>query len=118
MDVLVYGLVNSAILALMAVGFTLVYGISRLANFAHGALYVLTGFVTWIFLHTLGLNYALAILIALFITALIGALVYHVFLVRVRSLEASEIIGSLWRAYAGGVLLVMALPFQNLSKGP
>jgi branched-chain amino acid transport system permease protein len=38
MDVLVYGLVNSAILALMAVGFTLVYGISRLANFAHGAL--------------------------------------------------------------------------------
>jgi branched-chain amino acid transport system permease protein len=69
----------------------------------------LTGFVAWIFLHTLGLNYALAVLIALFITALIGALVYHVFLVRVRSLEASEIIGS----FAVGLVIMEALRWRG-----
>lgn len=109
MDVFVYGLVNSAVLALMAVGFTLVYGISRLANFAHGALYVLTGFVSWIFLRKLGLNYALAIIIALIITALIGAVIYHVFLVRVRSLEASEIIGS----FAVGLVIMESLRWRG-----
>ena len=31
MDVIVYGIINSVSLALMALGFTLVYGISRLA---------------------------------------------------------------------------------------
>ena len=40
MDILVYGIINSFSLTLMAIGFTLVYGISRLPNFAHGALYV------------------------------------------------------------------------------
>ena len=109
MDVLVYGLVNSAMLALFAVGFTLVYGISRLANFAHGALYVLTGFVAWTFFEKLGLNYALSILFALTITAILGALIYRVFLVRVRSLEASEIIGS----FAVGLVIMETLRWRG-----
>ena len=51
MDILIYGIINSVSLALMALGFTLVYGVSRLPNFAHGALYVLTGYMTWIFMN-------------------------------------------------------------------
>jgi len=38
MDILIYGVINSIALALMALGFALVYGISRVPNFAHGAL--------------------------------------------------------------------------------
>ena len=37
----VYALINSAILALMAIGFNLTFGISGVANFAHGAFYML-----------------------------------------------------------------------------
>lgn len=47
MDIVIYGFVQSVSLLLMAFGFSLVYGVSRLPNFAHGALFVLTGFVTW-----------------------------------------------------------------------
>ena len=47
MNILIFGLVNSIILALIACGFALVYGVSRLANFAHGALYILVGFATF-----------------------------------------------------------------------
>ncbi len=47
MDILIYGTINSISLALYALGFALVYGISRLPNFAHGALYVLSGFIAW-----------------------------------------------------------------------
>ena len=35
MDIIIYGIINSVSLALMALGFTLVYVVSRLPNFAH-----------------------------------------------------------------------------------
>jgi branched-chain amino acid transport system permease protein len=92
--VLIYGIINSLILALTAVGFTLVYGVSRLPNFAHGALYILTGFITWSFFNSLGLNYAVSIVLSLIVTALIGAVIYRFILIRVRGMEASEIIAS------------------------
>jgi branched-chain amino acid transport system permease protein len=94
MEILVYGTINSVTLALYALGFALVYGISRLPNFAHGALYVLSGFITWSALNTLGLPYLISIVISLVITALIGALIYQFFLIRIRGMEISEIIAS------------------------
>jgi branched-chain amino acid transport system permease protein len=64
MDIVIYGLINSVALALTALGFALVYGISRVPNFAHGALYVVCGFITWIFLRRLELPYPLCIALA------------------------------------------------------
>ncbi len=94
MEILVYGTINSVTLALYALGFALVYGICRLPNFAHGALYVLSGFIAWSALNTLRLNYPLSIILALVITGLIGALIYQIFLIRIRGMEISEIIAS------------------------
>ena len=94
MEILIYGTINSAALALYALGFALVYGISRLPNFAHGALYVLSGFIVWSALNLFGMNYLLSILLSLVITAVIGSLIYQFFLIRVRGMEISEIIAS------------------------
>jgi branched-chain amino acid transport system permease protein len=94
MEILIYGTINSVALALYALGFALVYGISRLPNFAHGAIYVLSGFITWSALNFLGINYFLSIILSLIITAIIGALIYQFFLIRVRGMEISEIIAS------------------------
>ena len=94
MDILIYGTINSVALALYALGFALVYGISRLPNFAHGALYVLSGFITWMALNTLGINYLLSIILATVVTAIVGAVIYQFVLIRVRGMEISEIIAS------------------------
>jgi len=94
MEILVYGTINSVALALYALGFAMVYGVSRLPNFAHGALYVLSGFIAWSALNALGLPYFLAVLIALSATALIGAVIYQFVLIRIRGMEISEIIAS------------------------
>lgn len=91
-SLLVYGLINSVILAITALGFSLTYGISRVANFAHGALYVVAGFAAWFFLNRLGLNYFLAVLCAVVFTGLIGAAIYRLALVRVRGMPLMEII--------------------------
>ena len=74
---LVYGFINSAILALIAVGFNLTFGISGVANFAYGAIYIFSGFFTWIFLHSLGLNYLLCIAASVFAAALVGMAMYY-----------------------------------------
>ncbi len=94
MDILIYGIINSFSLALMAIGFTLVYGISRLPNFAHGALYVITGFLVWSLIHLLKLNYVLSICLALLVMGLVGAAIYRFVLIRVRGMATSEIIAT------------------------
>ena len=105
MDILVYGIINSVALALTALGFALVYGISRVPNFAHGALYVVSGFVTWSLLRTLGLHYLLSILISIGLTGIMGALIYRFILIRVRGMSISEIIAS----YAIGLAILEGL---------
>src|SRR5688572_10482295 len=52
------GLSNGAIWALIAVGYTLVYGIIELINFAHGDLFMLGSFVAFSMIGTVGLTVA------------------------------------------------------------
>ena len=113
MEILVYGLVNSASLALMALGFTLVYGVSRLPNFAHGALYVLAGFGAWLGINRLGLPLIPAFLLAVAATAGIGAVMYRFILIRIRGLAISEIIAS----YAIGLAILEGLRWGGLKGG-
>ncbi len=95
MHIFIFGLVNSVILALLASGFALVYGVSRLANFAHGALYILVGFSTWLFLHRVGINYIGSIVLSILIVSIIGGAIYRFLLIRVKGMPDSEIIASL-----------------------
>lgn len=94
MEVFIYGIVNGMIFVLMAVGFSFVYGISRLPNFAHGALYVVTGFIAWSFINSAGLPYWLSVLLSLIIVSLAGMAIYQFVMIRVRGMPISEIIVS------------------------
>ena len=105
MEILIYGTINSVALALYALGFAMVYGVSRLPNFAHGALYVLSGFITWSLLNSLGLPYLVSIVLAMVATGVIGALIYQFVLIRVRGMEISEIMAS----YALGLAILEGL---------
>ncbi|MBI5904726.1 MAG: branched-chain amino acid ABC transporter permease [Deltaproteobacteria bacterium] len=110
MDILVYGAINSATLSLMALGFTLVYSISRLPNFAHGALYVTTGYIVWLGVNALGLGYLPAIAVGIAATAVIGGLIYRLFILRIRGMEISEIIAT----YAVGLAVIEGLRWGGL----
>ena len=94
MDLIIYGIVNSVTLILMSIGFALAYGVSRVPNFAHGALFILTGYLTWVFRFRLDIPYFLSILLALIIVGIIGVVLYRVILIRVRGMPISEIIAS------------------------
>jgi branched-chain amino acid transport system permease protein len=105
MQILIYGTINSVALALFALGFAMVYGVSRLPNFAHGALYVLSGFITWSFVNSFGLNYFISVVLAMIATGIIGALIYQFVLIRIRGMEISEIMAT----YAIGLAILEGL---------
>jgi branched-chain amino acid transport system permease protein len=111
MEILVYGIINSIILSLMSLGFSLVYSIARVPNFAHGALYITTGYLVWLMVNKLqGLPYILAIIFAIGATAIIGALIYRCVLIRIRGMEISEIIAT----YAIGLAILEGLRWGGL----
>ncbi len=105
MEILIYGTINSIKLALIALGFALVYGISRVPNFAHGALYVVSGFITWVLLRAVNLNYLVSVILTMIISGIVGAMIYQLVLIRIRGMAISEIIAS----YAIGLAILEGL---------
>jgi branched-chain amino acid transport system permease protein len=91
---LIYGFVNSIILAMIALGFSLTFGISGVSNFAYGAMYVLAGYGVWIFIHKLSLPFLPAVILSVLFTAALGALLYRFVLLRIRGLVISEVIAT------------------------
>src|SRR5690606_37123442 len=68
---------------LLALGFTLIFGILGVVNFAHGGFYVVGGYVAYYCSVVLGLPYPLALLVALLGTVALGWLLEAVILERV-----------------------------------
>src|SRR6266436_5172569 len=72
---LIIGLSNGMIWALIALGYTLVYGIIELINFAHGDLFMLGSFISFGFFGTIGLTLAtgtLGLVLGLAVTMLLA----------------------------------------------
>jgi branched-chain amino acid transport system permease protein len=68
------GLVNGMSYVLIAVGLTLVFGVLRIVNFAHGEFYMLGAFATYFIISLLGIPYVPAALLATVVVAAAGIL--------------------------------------------
>jgi branched-chain amino acid transport system permease protein len=90
--VIIFGLAKSLELALIAIGFSFVFGISGIANFAYGAFYLLGGFLAYIFFTSVGLPYWVAAIVSMIILFVIGALMYRFAVQRIRGAMLSEVI--------------------------
>lgn len=53
-DVIISGLTNGSVYALMAVGLTLVYGVTKAFNFAYGSFFNLGGYLAWLLIPIVG----------------------------------------------------------------
>jgi branched-chain amino acid transport system permease protein len=111
MEILVYGITNSVTLALMAIGFSLTFGISGLPNFAHGAFYLLGGILTWIFIHQLGIPYFFSALISVVLVGLFGFVLYWGLMLRLRGLAINEVIATL----ATAIVIIEVLRWLGFS---
>jgi branched-chain amino acid transport system permease protein len=81
LQILIYGAVSSAIYAMLAVGFTLIFGVARILNLAHGAFYALGAYAAYVLTSLLKVPLVLAAPIAVLTVACFGVVMER-FLVR------------------------------------
>ena len=105
MEILIYGAVTSAIYALLAVGFTLIFGVARILNLAHGSFYALGAYGTYVLTSIAGLPLWSAALIAIAFVALFGVVVEKVL---IRPLRHSQL-GVLMISLAVALIVEQAL---------
>lgn len=69
---LINGISLGSIYALIALGYTMVYGIAKMLNFAHGDIIMIGGFTIFVVMNTLGLPPFLAVLVAVVVCTVLG----------------------------------------------
>lgn len=92
---LINGLVLGGIYLLMAVGFTLVFSVMRIVNFAHGEFFMLGGYAVFVASDMLGLPYVLSLLFAAGVVGVIGVIAELVVIRKFRHEELNAMIASL-----------------------
>ena len=75
---LINALSIGSIYALIALGYTMVYGIIQLINFAHGDVYMVGAFVGYFCMTTLGLGFFEALLLAMAFCTVLGVLIERI----------------------------------------
>ena len=84
---LVLGLINGSFYALLSLGLALIFGLMKIVNFAHGALYMLGALCAWLLLDKLGLGYGWALILAPLGVGLLSALIEITLIRRLRDLD-------------------------------
>ena len=116
LKILVFGAVVGGIWGLVASGFSLIFGVSRILNFAHGTAFVCSAYAA-ILLLNLGFNVYLAILIGIVASAGVGLIVYAL-TKPVRSNEVMVIIVTLALALLVQQVLLLNFGDRGVSMLP
>ncbi len=103
-DILVTGLVNGGVYALLAIGFSLIFGVARIVNIAHTAFYMLAAYAFYTLLVRVGLGFAASSVIAVAGVTLLSVLCYRLVIEPVREHESAVLIAT----------IALALIFQEL----
>ena len=103
-DILVTGLVNGGVYALLAIGFSLIFGVARIVNIAHTAFYMLAAYCFYALLTKTGLGFLLSGVISVVAVTLFSMLCYRLVIEPVREHEAAVLIAT----------IALALVFQEL----
>ena len=72
---LISGLSLGSVYAIIALGYTMVYGISKMLNFAHGDVIMVGGYVSFCLTMYVGMNGWIALLIAMAVCTLLGIII-------------------------------------------
>ncbi len=106
-SILVTGLVNGGVYALLALGFSLVFGVARIVNIAHGAFYMLAAYLIYVLLDVVGVGVAVAVPAAVLGTVLLGLLSYWIAIEPIREHEGAVLITT----------IALTLVFQEVLLG-
>jgi branched-chain amino acid transport system permease protein len=95
MNIIITGLITGSMLALLSIGFSLIFGVARIVNIAHTAFYMVAAYFIYTFSVKFGLHPVLGMLIAVVAVTLIGLLVYEFLIEPIREHDAAVLIATI-----------------------
>ena len=99
-NILISGLISGSMYALLAIGFSLIFGVARIVNIAHTGFYMLAAYCIFFITEKMGLNPVTAMVAAVILVTLLGLIVYMLFIKPIREHEAAVLIGTIALAIA------------------
>jgi branched-chain amino acid transport system permease protein len=81
------GLVGGAFYALLALGLSIIFGMLRVVNFAHGAFYMLGAFGSYVLLDSFGVSFWLALPLVPIVLGVLGVVLERLFIHRLAPLD-------------------------------
>ena len=94
-DILVTGLINGGVYALLAIGFSLIFGVARIVNIAHTAFYMLAAYCFYTLLVTARLDVLIAGPIAIVAVTALSVVCYKFLIEPVREHQAAVLIATI-----------------------
>jgi branched-chain amino acid transport system permease protein len=115
---LLLGLINGAFYAMLSMGLAIIFGMLNIINFAHGALFMMGAFASWMLLQYAGIGYFPSLILAPLIIGVFGVILERTIISRLYHLDhlygllltfgLALVIQGLFRNYYGS----SGLPYQ------
>jgi branched-chain amino acid transport system permease protein len=84
---LLLGLINGAFYAMLSLGLAVIFGMLNIINFAHGALFMMGAFVSWMLLNYLGIGYFPSLILSPLIVGVFGLVLEKTIISRLYKLD-------------------------------
>jgi len=84
---LLLGLINGAFYAMLSLGLAVIFGMLNIINFAHGALFMMGAFASWMLLNYVGIGYFPALILAPILVGIFGIILEKTIISRLYKLD-------------------------------
>ena len=117
-DIIISSLINGSIYAILAIGFSLIFGVARIVNIAHTAFYMLASYCIYYLTNKLGIHPFLGMTVAVVLVIILGLISYKLFIDPIREHEAAVLIATIALAIAFQEVMLIVFSGDFLSVPP
>lgn len=110
-DIVISGLISGSVFALLAIGFSLIFGVARIVNIAHTAFYMVAAYCIYVVTHKMGFHPIWGMVVAIILVTLLGLVSYKIFIDPIREHHGAVLIATI--ALAMAFQEVMSLIFTG-----
>jgi branched-chain amino acid transport system permease protein len=110
-DIIINGLISGSVYALLAIGFSLIFGVARIVNIAHTAFYMVAAYCIYVVTQKMGFHPTWGMAAAVVLVTLLGMVSYKVLINPIREHEGAVLIATI--ALAMALQEIMTLIFTG-----
>ena len=111
LDIIIGGLISGSVYALLAIGFSIIFGAARIVNLAHTAFYMVAAYCIYFAAHKMGIHPIWGMVAAIVLVTLLGVISYKLFINPIREHEGAVLIATI--AVAMALQEIMTLIFTG-----